>query len=292
MVNLIGFAGRMRSGKGELSAICERYGYQRLTFAYPLKSLCAELLGITLEEEDKLKNANTKINFTFNDDSIKKLSESTSIPYDIIASSYKGMTLHSVRKMLQVIGTDIIRKHNTDWHVEQIEKMIEDGKKYVFDDIRFPNEKSMVERHGGDTWFIVRPTLANVSNHISETSLSWKDFDHQVIINNKSLEALKFKWETFLNDYDNNKAKRKELLEPLIESKSDCVIEDFSIYDMLLIDKDLYTYSPFDKGVLENMKIVYETIDGQACIEYSTNKHFITVSNALNIEDLKRYITK
>ena len=55
MVNLIGFAGRMRSGKGELSAICERYGYQRLTFAYPLKSLCAELLGITLEEEDKLK---------------------------------------------------------------------------------------------------------------------------------------------------------------------------------------------------------------------------------------------
>ena len=257
-----------------------------------MKSLCAELLGITLEEEDKLKNANTKINFTFDDDSIKKLSESTSIPYDIIASSYKGMTLHSVRKMLQVIGTDIIRKHNTDWHVEQIEKMIEDGKKYVFDDIRFPNEKSMVERHGGDTWFIVRPTLANVSNHISETSLSWKDFDHQVIINNKSLEALRFKWETFLNDYDNNKAKRKELLEPLIESKSDCVIEDFSIYDMLLIDKDLYTYSPFDKGVLENMKIVYETIDGQACIEYSTNKHFITVSNSLNIEDLKRYITK
>ena len=56
MIELIGFGGRMRSGKGELSSVCEEHGYQRITFALPLKKLCADLLGITLEEEDKLKD--------------------------------------------------------------------------------------------------------------------------------------------------------------------------------------------------------------------------------------------
>lgn len=84
MIELIGFGGRMRSGKGELSSVCEKHGYKRLTFALPLKKLCADLLGITLEEEDRLKNENAPIEFAFNDENIDKLAEATSIERNLI----------------------------------------------------------------------------------------------------------------------------------------------------------------------------------------------------------------
>ena len=262
MIELIGFGGRMRSGKGELSSVCEKHGYKRLTFALPLKKLCADLLGITLEEEDKLKNENAPIDFAFNDENIDKLAEATSIERNLIADVHQGKVLTTVRELLQVIGTDIIRKHNADWHVNQIENMLEEGKKYVFDDVRFPNEKAMIERHGGDTWFVVRPTLSNVSNHISETALKWQDFGNNVIINSKTLYNLKFKWETFLENYEENKRKRKTLLDLRLKTQEQEDVGDLSVYDMLLIDDDLSNYSPFDHEIGDLCEI-YETADKQ-----------------------------
>ena len=52
---IIGLAGRMRSGKTELAKICERFGYERLYFALPLKRLCADLLDISLDELNRAK---------------------------------------------------------------------------------------------------------------------------------------------------------------------------------------------------------------------------------------------
>lgn len=288
MIELIGFGGRMRSGKGELSSVCEEHGYQRLTFALPLKKLCADLLGITLEEEDRLKNENAPIEFAFNDENIDKLAEATSIERNLIADEHQGKVLTTVRELLQVIGTDIIRKHNTDWHVNQIENMLEEGNKYVFDDVRFPNEKAMIERHGGDTWFVVRPTLSNVSNHISETALKWQDFDNNVIINSKTLYNLKFKWETFLENYEENKRKRKTLLDLRLKTQEQEDVGDLSVYDMLLIDDDLINYSPFDHEIGDLCEI-YETADKQVCVECKGSMPLL-IHNALLIEDLKIYL--
>ena len=45
MGKLIGLAGRKESGKSELASICNKYGYETLSFATPLKTLIANLLG-------------------------------------------------------------------------------------------------------------------------------------------------------------------------------------------------------------------------------------------------------
>jgi hypothetical protein len=64
--------------------------------------------------------------------------------------------------MLQFIGTDYIRKYNKDWHVNKIREMIDENTNYVIDDVRFPNEKKLIEDLGGDCWFVTRTTLENV----------------------------------------------------------------------------------------------------------------------------------
>ena len=89
--------------------------------------------------------------------------------------------------------------------------MIEEGKKYVIDDVRFLNEKEMIEKMGGVCWYVIRPTMYNVSNHISEISLEWRQFDN-VIVNNHSLNYLKYHWELFMNGgHDTSLEKRRKI---------------------------------------------------------------------------------
>ena len=52
---VIGFCGRLQSGKSELAKICEQYGYEKLYFALPLKQLCADILDITVDGLNKAK---------------------------------------------------------------------------------------------------------------------------------------------------------------------------------------------------------------------------------------------
>ena len=101
-------------------------------------------------------------------------------------------------------------KPNTVYLVPK-KSMIEDDKKYVIDDVRFPNEKDMIEQMGGVCWYVVRPTMSNISNHISETSLEWRQFDN-VIVNNHSLNYLKYHWELFMHGgHDNSLEKRRKV---------------------------------------------------------------------------------
>ena len=84
--------------------------------------------------------------------------------------------------------------------------------KYVIDDVRFPNERKMIEELGGTCWFIIRPKLDNVSNHLSETALKWQEFEN-IIVNDKSLEYLKYRWNIFIeDDYIESLNSRKKIL--------------------------------------------------------------------------------
>lgn len=82
--------------------------------------------------------------------------------------------------MLQIVGTDIIRKYYPDWHIKQLVNEIEslpEDVNVVVDDVRFPNERKEIERLGGVVIFIMRPTmLSMVYNHPSEISLQWFNF--------------------------------------------------------------------------------------------------------------------
>lgn len=288
MTKIIGFCGRCRSGKSELAKICERYGYKKLYFALPLKQLCADILDISIDELNNLKNNGIPIEITINEDICKILSEETEIPLELTVRLCKGKYIETVRDMLQFIGTDYIRKYNKDWHVNKIMEMMHQDTKYVFEDVRFQNEKEMIEKLGGDCWFITRTTLDNISNHESETSITWQQCLNKVIINNVSLEAMLFKWELFISDYDNSCKIRDKEFNKILENGIDDDIAYLSVLDVIMISKAFFTYTPkeFNKEDIEEIKM---NEDKTVFIKYKDNSMEI-IENELNIEDLKIYV--
>ena len=192
--NIIGFAGRARSGKTTLAKILhDENNYKILTIANYLKKLCCKLLGdISLTQLNELKNNDTDITniLKIDDNFIHIINEATGIGYEVIENELINLPygIPTVRAMLQIVGTDIIRKYYPDWHIIQLVneiKSLPDDVNIVVDDVRFPNERKEIERLGGIFIFIMRPTmLSMVYNHPSEISLQWFNFmEKRIIIN-------------------------------------------------------------------------------------------------------------
>lgn len=285
---VIGFAGRCRSGKTILSEVCEKYGYQRLSFALPLKQLCANILDISIDELNRTKNENIPIEITIGKDICKILSEETNIPIGTTTDICDGKYLHTVRDMLQFIGTDYIRKYNSDWHVNRIREMIEDNVNYAIDDVRFPNEKRMIEELGGDCWFVTRTTLDNVSNHESETSITWKDCMNKVIVNNSTLNELLFKWEMFMDNYTRSCAIRDEEFNRILENGLNEDIDSLSVLSVLMLSPSLFDYCPKD---IEKNSVDSITMneDKSVFIKYIDGSVEM-IDHPLIIEDLKIFL--
>ena len=285
---VIGLCGRLQSGKSQLAKVCEQYGYEKLYFALPLKQLCADILDISIDELNKAKVERTDIGVTIGKDICKIISEETDIPLETVIEICNGVTIRDVRHMLQFIGTDLIRKYNTDWHVNKLRAMIDKDKDYVFDDVRFPNEKKMIEELGGECWFIVRPILDNVSNHESETSITWNECWNRIIINDSKLPILLFKWETFISNYKQSCSIRDKEFKRILEDGSKDDITPLSLYDMMFLSKHLFEYVPkiIDAS---NIKSIKMNEDKTAFITYKDDSMEM-VENILQIEDLKIYL--
>lgn len=281
---IIAFSGRIGSGKSELAKICQNKGFEKLYFALPLKQLVANLIHVGIEDINPLKNVEKKYKFTKKD--YIYLSNETNIPFETIRDEMKNVKLNTVRQLLQFIGTDIIRKYNPDWHVNKIKTMIDKDKNYVFDDVRFPNELKLIKELGGDCWFIIRPIINNVSNHISEISLTWKDFDDKVIINDGNLEKFIYKWTVFFENYDKAlKIRDKYTTSNTFKKILYNIFEPLSAADMLEISTEFYSYKPrtFNK---ENIQNITQDNNNVVTITYKDNTKEL-VKNAINIEDMK-----
>ena len=290
---ILGFAGRCRSGKTELAKVCQELGYKKLYFALPLKQLCADILDISIDALNQAKNDNTDIGLTINDDICTILSEETGIPLEEVKKTCYGKTINNVREMLQFIGTDLIRKYDADWHVNRIKEMIDTNYNYVIDDVRFPNEKKLIEDLGGDCWFVSRTTLDNVSNHESETSITWHQCWNRIIINDGTLYYLTFRWKSFMANYAQSRAVRDKEFDRILENGFEnivpnMVISDISTLDMLLLPKCMFEYSPLDidKNNIDNIKMLDS---GDVRIKYKDGTMEI-VTNELVIEDLKKLL--
>ena len=284
MGKIIAIGGRIGSGKSVLASICQKAEYEKLYFALPLKQLVANLIHVNLEEINSLKNVEKQ--YKFSDMDYMFLSKETRIPYETIRKEMLPIEFKTVRQLLQFIGTDLIRKYNTNWHVNKIKHMIDKTKNYVIDDVRFPNELELIKQLGGDAWFIVRPIINNVSNHESETSLTWHDFGNKIIINDSSLSLFKFRWETFLSHYDKSMEERNKVID------SDCIknlyreaVEPISTFELLEISNQFYTYEErtFD---CQNIDSVTQNEDKSVHVTYKDGTTEI-IKNALNIEDFK-----
>ena len=292
MGKLIGLAGRKESGKSELASICNKYGYETLSFATPLKTLIANLLGITIADVNKLKNANNT--YVLQSMDLIFLSKETDIPIEIIKEKCGDKSFKNTRELMQFIGTDLIREYCSDWHINKVREIIEtnDDKNFVIDDVRFPNERELIESLGGTLWFVVRPKLDNVSNHISETALKWQEFDN-IIVNNKSLEYLKYNWDLFFeHDYNKSLESRLSILYKLYGDTENIhnftkSTNDFTILNALFISKYEFSYNARYRNN-EHVKKVEQVEDFVNV--YLDDDTIEIVSNPLIIEDLKIYL--
>ena len=291
---IIAFAGRLRSGKTELSKICEKYGYERIYFALPLKRLIAHLIDGTIEDVNKLKNVEK--NYKLDEEQLQYVSNETDIPFDTVKNVIGGTVFKNTREILQIIGTDLIRGFNNDWHVNKVREMIDPTHNYVIDDMRFPNEKLMVDMLGGISFFVVRPNgLDNVSNHISESSLHWQEFSN-IIVNDRSLDYLTFRWEQFMkNGIGESLMSRASLINKIntnLKYKEDFMStsNDMNMFDMFFINKCEYTYNPkFSMGDLTDVEKI-ENFNNCIFRVYYKNGNIDVISNPLMIEDLKFYL--
>lgn len=193
---IIGLAGRKGAGKTELANVCKRQGFIVLRFAIALKKLVSELVGfeVNASQESKIKELNLRLS----EEQIQYIAKETNIKVEDVRETIGSISFNTVRDMLQIIGTDLIRKFNPDWHVNKLKELLVEGHNYCIDDVRFPNEVNMIKSMGGIVWFVVRPIIDNISNHDSETSLRWQDFGNYLIINNIPLPNIKDRWNKYL----------------------------------------------------------------------------------------------
>ena len=232
--DIISFGGRKESGKTELANICEEYGYEKKSFATPLKNLICELTCIdSIQSLNKFKNL--PLGVSVDDNVLTKLVNATKFEYSFCQKTTKKLTKQSTaRDWLQIIGTDVIRSCDPDWHVKKIIQDIEPGKKYVFDDIRFKNEFNALKNLGAECWFIIRNKVDNISNHISETSLNYRVFDYNVIVNNISLDELRKRWKFYFCCHEVTAPIRRYLINQLLTNKcvrlSENILNKFFVY--------------------------------------------------------------
>ena len=128
--NIVGFAGRKRSGKGVLTeAIQNHVGLENtevVTIASFLKDLCCQLIGLsTIKELNSIKDNGTVLNVRMTSRWVDILQNVTNIPRHSLEDEIqqKGV-IYDVRELLQYIGTDIIRKYEPSWHVNQMKKKV------------------------------------------------------------------------------------------------------------------------------------------------------------------------
>ena len=193
---IIAFAGRKRSGKSMLAKGMREYSSNIVivTIADNLKFLCCKLLNRTYDELNQMKDDGTIFEVKVDDYWVSTIKRELNISDDIIRKEIGEHIFTNVREVLQIIGTDLIRKYSPDWHIDKTIERINsygDDKIIVVDDVRFPNEKRKIEEIGGDVYFIIRPNNWDVSNHPSEKALKYTDFNNnRIIINEYSKEQM------------------------------------------------------------------------------------------------------
>lgn len=195
---IIGFAGRAFSGKTEFAnSINKEFGGVRLSFAKYLKQLCCDLVGCSsIEELNSFKKLGESKVFAIEKHWIPMIGERTGISVDIINQELNGITeFMGVRKLLQFLGTDLIRKYKPTWHIDKLKddiKSLSENIVITIDDVRFENEVEAIRELGGRVIYVLRPsTLYMASNHISETALNYAMFDRgDVFVNRHVLETV------------------------------------------------------------------------------------------------------
>lgn len=230
MGRIISLSGRLGTGKTELANICIEHGFERMYFAYPLKNMLKEFFE--LDSIDTLNALKTKqMGVSGKDEKTIAFFKSKLFPSKTdkeVADMLRPITVEfTMRDWLQYIGTDVIRAYEPNWHVNNTLALLEDGKDYVFDDTRFPNEIEALKKKGAEVWYVVRNKTDNVSNHESETSISLESSyfnDGNIIPNDSVLEVFCGMWEDYI-EYGVIRSYWQEVIDRFVKFKYDIIQE-------------------------------------------------------------------
>ena len=202
---IVAFSGIKFSGK-DTAAECliSRYGFKRIGLADKLKDLCSDVFKVNRQDMDdpSKKELTFEVHLKITNEHLVQLlstvkNDGFDFSYDKVLeevkSNFEGTFLKSIREMLQIIGTDILRTFVKDdiW-LEYITKFFDKKSKIVVTDARFKNERDFLKKNGAVLVLIKRPKIVSNNTHISENQLG-EDSDYDAIIYNDSdIKSLHF----------------------------------------------------------------------------------------------------
>jgi len=145
------------SGKTTLATFMEEsFGFERLSFATPIKSMVHTLCLWSRYEGDC-------------NEFLMPQNKETPIP----SLNYK-----SVRELCQSLGVDWAKTHlGEDIWVQILFERASYDKPIIIDDVRFPIEYEAIKARGGRVCQIIRPTATLPNSHPSEGLLEDRLFD-------------------------------------------------------------------------------------------------------------------
>lgn len=193
---IFALAGRKGSGKTTVSKILLDRDFKKASFGTGLKEYVAKLYdwSFDLLSLQKYKEESLEIPVLWNKEICEKFSLIVAVP---IPWDDNEQIFNTRRAALQFIGTEVLRRVDPDFHVKEFLRRYKNGD-FVCDDLRFPNELKILKEMGAKCIFLLRPYHWDYSNHKSETSLSYKDFDY-IFLNDTSEHKLIRKAKLFIN---------------------------------------------------------------------------------------------
>ena len=188
-MKIISISGRKGSGKSELSKLLVDRGFKKVSFADTLKFLVCTVYKWDLSKIGELEYKESILPFPvkWDEEMARELEVAGGLPKGSLWVECREFKTR--REALQYVGTEVLRRYDTNFHVNSLVSRLHPDENYVMDDTRFPNELQALKDIGAICLFVIRPNNFEYSNHASEISVTRKDFDH-VLLNDKSKEAL------------------------------------------------------------------------------------------------------
>jgi hypothetical protein len=174
---LIGVCGKKYSGKDTMADyLVSRYGFQKRSFAGPLKDACRHLFHFS---EAQCHDPRQK---------------------EVVDTRWNI----SPRQAFQMVGTDWVRHqfHRNFWVERMRHELMGFGPndRVVLCDVRFENEKDLVLELGGFMWGIQRPSFRRRRDeHESETSMDSFFASLPLLENNGSVQEFYSKIDAYIN---------------------------------------------------------------------------------------------
>ncbi|MGE4552778.1 MAG: hypothetical protein AB7D57_06675 [Desulfovibrionaceae bacterium] len=176
---VVGISGKVGCGKSTVARLVEKLvpgGVTRLSFASELKDELSRVFDFPRWWFDtpEGKGMPVRVDWSLVDD----------ILLDGLPLNYPRFSMMSIRGLLQVYGTNLVRRVDPDRWVRAVRAKIAalpPGAVVVIDDVRFPNEVALVRELGGllarlDPYPGWKP--GDGADHESETALDdWTDWD-------------------------------------------------------------------------------------------------------------------